>query len=39
MKELIDMNAIDDEVIYSLHAALFPREEFDDYNWNISIFQ
>lgn len=30
MKELIDMNAIDDEVIYSLHAALFPREESDD---------
>lgn len=27
MKGLIDMNEIDDEVIYSLHAALFPHEE------------
>ena len=26
MKGLIDMNEIDDEVIYSLHAALFPHE-------------
>ena len=27
MKGLIDMNEIDDEVIYSLHAALFSHEE------------